>query len=308
MKINENLTTNLKITMNKRFGETGGVDPVERMQNQNDFNNALGSLGENKDKNKKEQVIKRKIKRGVSDKIVGTPKLDKPIGKMYSFIGGESKESTGSGSAGGYSAPLFSVTKKEMEEMKQTSFKAPKLTMFSDEAPKPIKSMNESCWKGYKQNGMKDKNGKKVPNCVPIKESEEVEEKWSKKYKDSIDCDNPKGFSQKAHCQGKVKKVETKEATGSASSGSYVTTAAWAKSTNKKDWRGKSKTQIPGGKFVQVKEKCKKFPYCNQGDIKALNIFENETFKKVIKNISEKHGISENVIKSILSYEYYNVK
>ena len=308
MKINENLTTNLKIAMNKRFGETGGVDPVERMQNQNDFNNALGSLGENKDKNKKEQVIKRKIKKGVSDKIVGTPKLDKPIGKMYSFIGGESKESTGSGSAGGYSAPLFSVTKKEMEEMKQTSFKAPKLTMFSDEAPKPIKSMNESCWKGYKQNGMKDKNGKKVPNCVPIKESEEVEEKWSKKYKDSIDCNNPKGFSQKAHCQGKVKKVETKEATGSASSGSYVTTAAWAKSTNKKDWRGKSKTQIPGGKFVQVKEKCKKFPYCNQGDIKALNIFENETFKKVIKNISEKHGISENVIKSILSYEYYNVK
>jgi hypothetical protein len=308
MKINENLTTNLKIAMNKRFGETGGVDPVERMQNQNDFNNALGSLGENKDKNKKEQVIKRKIKKGVSDKIVGTPKLDKPIGKMYSSIGGESKESTGSGSAGGYSAPLFSVTKKEMEEMKQTSFKAPKLTMFSDEAPKPIKSMNESCWKGYKQNGMKDKNGKKVPNCVPIKESEEVEEKWSKKYKDSIDCDNPKGFSQKAHCQGKVKKVETKEATGSASSGSYVTTAAWAKSTNKKDWRGKSKTQIPGGKFVQVKEKCKKFPYCNQGDIKALNIFENETFKKVIKNISQKHGISENVIKSILSYEYYNVK
>jgi hypothetical protein len=195
-----------------------------------------------------------------------------------------------------------------MDEMKQTSFKAPKLTMFSDEAPKPIKSMNESCWKGYKQNGMKDKNGKQVPNCVPIKESEEVKEKWSKKYKDSIDCDNPKGFSQKAHCQGKVKKVETKEATGSSSSGSYESPAAWAKSTKKKDWRGKSKTQIPGGKFVQVKEKCKKFPYCNQGDIKALNIFENETFKKVIKNIGEKHGISENVIKSILSYEYYNVK
>jgi len=26
---------------------------------------------------------------------------------------------------------------------------------------------------------------------------------WSKKYKESIDCDNPKGFSQKAHCAGK---------------------------------------------------------------------------------------------------------
>jgi hypothetical protein len=25
----------------------------------------------------------------------------------------------------------------------------------------------EKCWKGYKQVGMKDKNGKQVPNCVP---------------------------------------------------------------------------------------------------------------------------------------------
>ena len=28
---------------------------------------------------------------------------------------------------------------------------------------------------------------------------------WSKKYKKSIDCNNPKGFSQKAHCAGKKK-------------------------------------------------------------------------------------------------------
>jgi hypothetical protein len=33
-------------------------------------------------------------------------------------------------------------------------------------------------------------------------------EKWSKKYKDSIDCSNPKGFSQKAHCQGKKEETE----------------------------------------------------------------------------------------------------
>jgi hypothetical protein len=29
------------------------------------------------------------------------------------------------------------------------------------------------------------------------------ENKWSKKYKKSIDCKNPKGFSQKAHCAGR---------------------------------------------------------------------------------------------------------
>jgi len=27
-----------------------------------------------------------------------------------------------------------------------------------------------------------------------------VVEKWSMKYKKTIDCSNPKGFSQKAHC------------------------------------------------------------------------------------------------------------
>ena len=35
----------------------------------------------------------------------------------------------------------------------------------------------------------------------------QVQESWSNKYKKSIDCDNPKGFSQRAHCQGKKKKV-----------------------------------------------------------------------------------------------------
>jgi hypothetical protein len=34
-------------------------------------------------------------------------------------------------------------------------------------------------------------------------------EGWSKKYKKSIDCSNPKGFSQKAHCAGKKKKSES---------------------------------------------------------------------------------------------------
>ena len=39
-------------------------------------------------------------------------------------------------------------------------------------------------------------------------------EKWSAKYKKSINCNNPKGFSQRAHCAGRKKKKsnETKEA------------------------------------------------------------------------------------------------
>jgi len=38
-----------------------------------------------------------------------------------------------------------------------------------------------------------------------------VEEEWSKKYKDSINCSDPKGFSQKAHCDSKKKNEDTIE-------------------------------------------------------------------------------------------------
>lgn len=34
-----------------------------------------------------------------------------------------------------------------------------------------------------------------------------LNEKWSEKYKRSINCANPKGFSQRAHCQGRKKKT-----------------------------------------------------------------------------------------------------
>jgi hypothetical protein len=33
-----------------------------------------------------------------------------------------------------------------------------------------------------------------------------INEKWSAAYKRSINCSNPKGFSQRAHCQGRKKK------------------------------------------------------------------------------------------------------
>ena len=173
--------------------------------------------------------------------------------------------------------------------------------------------------------------------------SGEMKEKWSEKYKRNIDCKNPKGFSQRAHCQGRKKKIqeslneavrsemaqlkdlarkfakedsegktekdkiekmlsvlqkqfrkgmkvemehkmgiikakqialdhlkenplyyddlekvekpkktETKEATGASSAGQYSGPAFGAKSMSPKHWRGRAKSQIPGGAFVQV--------------------------------------------------------
>jgi hypothetical protein len=44
-------------------------------------------------------------------------------------------------------------------------------------------------------------------------DKKKIDEAWSKKYKDSINCSNPKGFSQKAHCDGKKKKMSERPLT-----------------------------------------------------------------------------------------------
>ena len=248
MKTNESIGSDLKTKMSDEMLNAGVMsNGMEGVLAANDFKRDIPE-------NKGEKINKKPMKKGITDKLVGKTKINKPVGKLTTGLPimgeeGETSEATGSGSAGGFEAPLFSETKQEMQE---------------------------KCWTGFEQNGMKKKGNRMVPNCV--REGKE----------------------------GDVKKVEATEATGSASSGSYETTSAWAKSTKKKDWGGRKKTQIPGGKFVQVKKKCQKFPYCNQGDIKALKIFENEKVKQSIKNISKRHNISENVIKTIIAYEYEN--
>ena len=44
-----------------------------------------------------------------------------------------------------------------------------------------------------------------------MRAQEFVSEKWSTKYKRSIDCSHPKGFSQKAHCAGRKKNEDLNE-------------------------------------------------------------------------------------------------
>ena len=72
----------------------------------------------------------------------------------------------------------------------------------------------------------------------------------------------------------------------------------------KKDWGPSRKTQIPGGGFVKIKKKCTKFPYCNQGDISNVKISKNESVKEAIKRVSNRIGVSENTIITILEHEY----
>lgn len=257
-------------------------------------------------------------------------------------------------------------------------------------------------------------------------------EGWTKKYKDSINCNNPKGFSQRAFCQGKKKetnereelkgglsdkktlkdiaikhtyddstdsvskdeinkmishlekqleigikietehtkdikkakeismdhlwedpnyykklrKMDTNEVTGASSAGAYVGPMMMTKreihtihnsklneavdsgvsagaaydvplfGTTPKGGRkdplkidgpesiGKGRAVKdkkfpkwggPGGVFIKIKEKCKKFPYCNQGDINNIEIL-----RESINELSEKHGLPTQEVEKIV--------
>ena len=58
---------------------------------------------------------------------------------------------------------------------------------------------------------------------------------WSKKYKKSIDCNNPKGFSQKAHCAGKRKKESKMSLKLEELVGKPITEAQFDEAAGKKD-------------------------------------------------------------------------
>ena len=46
---------------------------------------------------------------------------------------------------------------------------------------------------------------------IKVKTFKQFQEEWSNKYKRNIDCSNPKGFSQKAHCAARKKRARGEE-------------------------------------------------------------------------------------------------
>jgi hypothetical protein len=64
-----------------------------------------------------------------------------------------------------------------------------------------VKCRQGKIWKGISENATDEE----IDLELLLEEVEVIDEEWSEKYKRSIDCNNPKGFSQKAHCQGRKK-------------------------------------------------------------------------------------------------------
>ena len=90
-----------------------------------------------------------------------------------------------------------------------------------------------------------------------MRANEFIIERWSKKYKSSINCSHPKGFSQRAHCAGKKKHTESVETEMVCEScgmcqthGSLTEIAKGAKDSNgvTKCWPGKHAEGTKKGK------------------------------------------------------------
>ena len=47
----------------------------------------------------------------------------------------------------------------------------------------------------------------------------------------------------------------------------------------------------PGGKFVEINPACKTFPYCNQGEKRAVRFYESEKLRDIVQEVSWETGI-----------------
>lgn len=247
-----------------------------------------------------EQIIRKAIKKGLADKLVGTQKLNTPIGKLYSLDKVETKENVGNSAKREFSKDLqkdsdyieFKKNAKRKEGYKEFNYGVPNVTVDDpyikkrkysrpgkEEATEATGSGSSGAFSGpiaFKDSDFLRKSFSETPGVGKIKEE--------------------------------IEKIEATEATTSGSVGGYESPAMWAKSTKKKDWGPSRKTQYKGGSFVKVKKKCTRFPYCNQGDINALKLTKNESVKEAIEKVAKKFKISEQLIKNILEYEFSKIK
>jgi hypothetical protein len=64
----------------------------------------------------------------------------------------------------------------------------------------------------------------------------------------------------------------------------------------------------PDSVFVKVKEKCKKFPYCNQGNTGAIEfVSEDKEIQKVINEISKTYGLPRKQVENIVLNEIKDI-
>ena len=126
-----------------------------------------------------------------------------------------------------------------------------------------------------------------------MKANEFITEKWSQKYKSSIDCSHPKGFSQRAHCAGKKKHNESVEMEMTCPDCGMCETHGdhmmeVKQRLDAKCWKGKHKegTKIKGG--IRVNN-------CVPNESQEL-AEEFDLIESIIDNLAERNQVDAEVI------------
>ena len=140
------------------------------------------------------------------------------------------------------------------------------------------------------------------------KKTKKKNEGWSNKYKKSIDCNNPKGFSQKAHCAGRKKQESKMSLKLEELVGKPITEAQFDEAAGKKDacyHKVKARYDVwPSAYASGALVKCRKVGAKNWGN-KSKKEGVNEDIDSQIKSMMDrrekmkKRGASTSSINSV---------
>jgi len=214
----------------------------------------------------------------------------------------ETKEATGASSAGGYSMPLFGKPQKRKIKEREEKIKGGladgmSLEDLAKHHNTDVQTIIEKMEKGVNVE-MEHTSEMIVAFEIAMDHIYEDLEYYDKLEK----------------IEGDTHKEESKEATTSSSVGVYdapigggrknpleidTPKSVYSKLRSVQD-KNFPKYGGKDGKYVKIKDKCKKFPYCNQGDINALEFFENNLVKEAIKRVTNKYNVDETYVKSVI--------
>lgn len=105
---------------------------------------------------------------------------------------------------------LYPFERTVIDYMQDNSWLSAERAYFRYIGLQKKKQMSRSAWEEEIQRFIDLYN--KYKGQPGVAEEQELDEKWSEKYKKSINCANPRGFSQRAHCAGRKKNEDVAEA------------------------------------------------------------------------------------------------
>jgi hypothetical protein len=275
--------------------------------------NSYAGIGDTNTSNEISNTIKNNIK------SIQTDLSEEDYDEFFDEISKEeTKEATGAGSAGGFEAPLFSEPKKNNLFQPGTETKLttkPKGGFVNEDEIEGGLADNKTVEDIAKKHRV-DVNVIKKQLDMGVKVEREHTNNKERAIEIALDhlVEFPDYYDRLRKMEKRAKKEETKEATTSSSVGAYDAPFGGPKKdplklsnpdTVYKELRSVKDKNFPklggpGSTYVKVKDKCKTFPYCNQGDIKALEFFENNLVKEAIDNISSRFSLNKDYIKGVI--------